>query len=135
MAFSPSPKYKLYADQVAHELWIHGNVEAAARATEGKVCSKTIRRWMDYSDFVHKIEQKGAEVEKKCFDAIFRDASWQSKAWILERRCGEKYIPPKSRTELTGKDGGPVEIIDDARKLLLSRINSLAPVKSESEPD
>jgi hypothetical protein len=37
------------------------------------------------------------------------DEHWQAAAWRLERRFPERYARNR-RVELTGKDGGPVEI-------------------------
>ena len=65
-----------------------------------------IKRFPEFSEAVKKasVDFKRAHILK-----IAMDESWQSSAWLLERRFPEEYgkrIP----LELTGKDGGPVEV-------------------------
>jgi hypothetical protein len=90
--------YRLKADQVARDLWIHGSKSAAARANG--INRVTISEWMENSHFLTLIEEKGAELEKACFERILSDVNWTAQAWVLERRCGKKYHAPKTRVEL-----------------------------------
>lgn len=51
---------------------------------------------------------------------------WQAAAWLLERRNPDEYArTERSKVELTGKDGGAVEVIERASRDLTSRLASL----------
>lgn len=109
--------YKLKSSQIAMALWIHGNISAAA--AEAEVSRKTVHEWMHNSHFVTLIEQKGAEFEKEWLATIRTDPSWQSKAWLLERRMGSKYQPPKQRVEQEIKQS-PRDYTDEELKAIIA---------------
>lgn len=56
---------------------------------------------------------------------------WKAAAWFLERKYNEKW-GRKEKTELTGKNGGPVEI-SNAKELLMQKINDMVSKKEEPE--
>ena len=93
-----STLYRLKSDQVAYDLWIHGNKSAAAR--KHGICRDTIDNWLENPHFSALIEQKGTEIEQACLQKILDEKQWTAQAWVLERRCGKKYHAPKTRVEL-----------------------------------
>ena len=77
------------------------------------ISQDTFTRWMqneaDFADAIKNAEGAGrvgllAKIEK-----AINDGAWQAAAWKLERRDPEHY-GRKERVELTGKDGGAVQV-------------------------
>lgn len=65
----------------------------------------------NYIDFFQQCERAKDEREAFHLTQIInasRDGTWQASAWFLERSMPDKYSL-KTRTEITGKDGGPVQ--------------------------
>ena len=48
---------------------------------------------------------------------VKKTKSWQALAWLLERRMPGEYARV-SRTEVTGADGGPIELAKRAQRIL-----------------
>ena len=76
------------------------------------ISERTFRSWMEtYPPFLQSVkEAEGAaavgwlaKIEKAA-----SDGNWQAAAWKLERRYPEMY--GKQRLELTGANGGPVQV-------------------------
>lgn len=74
--------------------------------------------------------------------SIISDAAlddWKAAAWLLERLNPEHFGPPKQKTEITGKDNGPVEIFltdEERQKKVLEILNEAAKrTNSTSESD
>lgn len=82
-------------------------------AALGGISEATFYNWMrDNIEFLESVKAAEAEAEETLVNAIQTDPSWQSKAWILERRHPDKWGKvDRNKIELTGKDGGPVEQI------------------------
>jgi len=79
---------------------------------------------------------KKAEAEAEIVDIAYIKAgkdSWQSRAWIRERRSRERW--GRTQIEITGKDGGPIYIADAKARLLskLSRISGIAAGQKEKD--
>ena len=85
-----------------------------------------------YRDFLSAVEFAEALAETESLDAIRnRLNGWQAAAWMLERRHRERW--GKSMVEVTGKDGGPIEI--DAKDKLLSLLGGIAAREGPVSPD
>lgn len=73
----------------------------------------------EYREFRDAVEQARAEAEVRNV-AIIADAAkrgtWQAAAWFLERSMPKAWSLTR-RTELTGADGGPVEVAVDVDTL------------------
>lgn len=95
-----------------------GNTRRAAAAF-AEVDQNTFYRWLDddgtFRDDVVKAE---GDAEVRFLTQVAKAATngtWTAAAWWLERRHPEDYALRQridSRMELTGRDGGPVEIIE-----------------------
>lgn len=103
-----------------------GYLEAARtardRADTGARLTAKERRLVDFLDATEKAEGMMA---RNALALIVRAAQdrrhWTAAAWLLERRYPEAY---GRRTEITGKDGGPVEVEVRAEDLL-ARLRAL----------
>lgn len=98
------------------------------------ISESTFYRWMArgekatrgvYREFWEQVKKAEAAREAKWVKDIDGDPSWQSKAWLLERRYPERWGRRDTLIqELTGKDGGPIRI-EEAREQLIERIAKL----------
>lgn len=110
-----------------------GNYYEAACAYAG-IDYRTFRNWMkrgeeassgQYFQFFHAVKRAEMEAESRMV------AQWQSHMrhdWraakdFLARRFPERWAN-REKTEVTGKDGGPIEVMD-AREILLSRVRDI----------
>lgn len=95
-----------------------GLTRAAASEIAG-ITDRTFRSWMDrgragehpFEDFAQAVEKAEAQVEEEMTQVLLdagKKGEWRAAAFWLERR--RKDYRPQSRNEITGADGGPVEI-------------------------
>lgn len=84
----------------------------------------TLKRWAaSNAQFCAALDRAEAEAESRCVTQIIKaieDGSTTDAKWWLERR---RYNDWRPRSELTGRDGGPIEIrqtVDDTSALLLA---------------
>lgn len=95
---------------------------ARDRAETGEHLTAKERRLVDFLDATEKAE---GEMARNCLALIVRAAQerrhWTAAAWLLERRYPETY---GRRTELVGKDGGPIQVEVGAEDLL-ARLRAL----------
>lgn len=82
--------------------------------------------------------KNGAVTETTIEEESYLPPQWQAAAWRLERKFPDKFgKKDKSHVELTGRDGGPIQI--DAKAELISRISGLVARAAETgdpgEPD
>jgi len=80
-----------------------------------------------YLDFLYAVRRAIAEFEVKCLDVIYEAALERKDTaevkWVLSKKNYERYGDKQTvRTELTGRDGGAVEVVD-ARAKLAERLN------------
>ena len=91
----------------------------------------TYYRWLKRADdpqetntmfkyFKRETEKAVADSEKNLLDKIYQDDSWQSSAWILERRFRDKYVKPKQvelsadvKADVNVKDIFTEEVLED----------------------
>ena len=88
-----------------------------------------------YFEFVEALKKAESEGEAAAIQIIIdaaEDGTWQAAAWILERRHPERWSRLR-KVELSGADGGPIELNlgGAARELLRGRL--LQPATGESE--
>jgi hypothetical protein len=76
----------------------------------GEINRDTLRVWMRNPAFSGAVEHAEAEAGQRFAGNVARAAgnSWQAAAWWLERRRPE--FRKRQGVELTGKDGGPLEV-------------------------
>ena len=72
--------------------------------------SKPHKREQPYFEFFTAIKKAKSKGKAKLVKTIFQHAamSWQAAAWLLERRYPDQFAL-RTRSELTGKDGGPIQ--------------------------
>jgi hypothetical protein len=112
---------------------IDGAVPEYPRDLYGKLAAEmeSAEAWYEQKLLEHI--EGAASATKKFYDKDGKLVSevdagqWQAAAWILERRNPDEYAKTeRSKVELTGKDGGAVEVIERAGRDLNSRLASLA---------
>jgi len=94
-------------------------------------------QWVKLKTEISEAIQKGEEeflsrVETKCFNDILQDSSWQSKAWILERRLPDSYTK-REKIDLNNKHSGKVNY--DFRGLTLDELRQIAKYSKEETAD
>lgn len=109
-----------------------GNYQETAAAYAG-IAAPTFYRWMErgadsdddpiYSEFREAVERARAEAETRNIALIQKaanDGTWQAAAWFLERTAPQRW-GRWNRVEVTGRDGGPIEVHHDARESLAAK--------------
>lgn len=88
--------------------------------------------------FVHfwqSIQKALAEAEILVVGKVYQGGKdWQSKAWIAERRWRERW-GRTTRTELTGADGGPVQVASVPAAELLALADELTGGYDEADEE
>lgn len=105
--------------------WIKRGEKEIQRVNQNPRC-KIKKSEKPFVDFKHKVDQALAEAEMRDVQIILRAASddWRAAAWRLERRYPDKWSK-KDRHEVTGQDGGPIEI-KNYKETLKRKIESMA---------
>lgn len=62
-----------------------------------------------YAQFFEAVKAAEAEAEARMVHLLQREDKWQRRAWWLERRFPKRW-GQKQSVELSGPDGGPVEV-------------------------
>lgn len=131
-----------------------GNYLETAAAYSGLDVS-TVRRWVKRGEReIQRLESKGAKskasekkyiefctaIKKASAESEMRDVlvignaakeAWQAAAWRLERKYPDRW-GRKDKHEVTGKDGGPIEV-EDPKEKLLKKLNEMAVRKEQDE--
>ena len=102
----------------------------------------TFNEWMkhkaEFSEQIKSAEGVGAMIWLAKIERAASDGNWQAAAWKLERRYPHMYGRNVTQMEVTGKDGGPIEV-NDARALLAAKLaaqsTSRPTRRDDSEPD
>tara|TARA_Y100000401_G_C8317067_1_gene223149 strand:+ start:756 stop:1121 length:366 start_codon:yes stop_codon:yes gene_type:complete len=61
--------------------WLNRDIETIKDLAEKK----------KFMDFLDNIKKAQSECQMYCLDFIMKDKSWQSKAWLLERRFPDRW--------------------------------------------
>lgn len=108
---------------------IRNGASRQAAAASVRVGFSTVKEWMtrgdgahpdreqssDFAAFSTDVHAAEAEFEQSlvanvmAYSAMGEKPDWRGPAWLLERRFSERW-GKTTRTELTGKDGGPVAV-------------------------
>lgn len=91
---------------------VKGGLPFVTAAALGGITEATFYNWMKGNvEFFESIKAAEAEAEERLVEQISFDPSWQSKAWILERRHPDRWgRVERNKVELTGAEGQPVQI-------------------------
>lgn len=88
-----------------------GNTRSAA-AAHAEISRQTFYRWIEEDEtFRDSVEKAEADAEVRFAAQVAHAAStgtWQAAAWWLERRRPADFAL-RSKLEMTGKDGGPID--------------------------
>ena len=106
------------------------------------VNDSTFYRWLQegsqarsgrYKDFHDEVMRANADSAEVLLNQIRIKAyeDWRAAAFILERRFPDDY---GKRTELTGKDGGPVIVETAEDAALLAKLRKMTGADQEPEP-
>jgi len=90
--------------------------------------------YRDFREQVKAAEGEATQAWLAIIEKAAREGSWQAAAWKLERRR-DMFIP-KSRQEVTGKDGEAIKIEEQAREarhIIASAITKFAPERAATE--
>jgi len=71
------------------------------------------RRYAEFRERIKMAEGEATQTWLAIIERAARDGSWQAAAWKLERRRG--MFIPKTRTEITGRDGESIKVESEAR--------------------
>lgn len=89
--------------------WTRKGAEERKHISDGGKPRKTFGL---YLDLLNAVEKAMADAElsdlRVITEAASEDGSWQAAAWKLERRNPSRW--GRVRHEVTGKDGGPIEV-------------------------
>lgn len=122
-----------------------GNYAETAAAYAG-INETTYYRWLArgeeqpdsiYGQFRQAVKEAQAAGEVRLVSLIDRAAqsgTWQAAAWKLERKYPERW-GRTIRTEVSGPEGGPVQIEVDPRESLLERLGLTDPENGDTEDD
>lgn len=77
----------------------------------------------EFSDSVKKVMAVSEMRDVKNIAAAAASGQWQASAWRLERKYPDRW-GKRDHVEVTGQDGGPIEITA-ARKILVDRITAI----------
>lgn len=83
----------------------------------------SVDRWRKINPAVNlAFERAEHEFEKDLLAKLQRHSDKDQKAatWLLERRSRGQWLPAPTKTELTGKDGGPIQALTLSKVLLSS---------------
>lgn len=103
-------------------------------ALNAGVSYRSISRWKEWDEAFHdECKQAEARAQRSLVSDLKSKAAagnkvWTANAWMLERRFGWH---PVSRSEITGKDGGPIQHLTIAKQILLRAGAKGEPKKAE----
>ena len=118
-------------------------------ARRAGIHARTLRKWRGrawaskergesnvYTAFEDKLVQALAEAEYKLFHGIrlAADDDPEQAKWLLEKRWPKRWARDRQRIELTGKDGGPIEL-EEAKAKVGAKLGSLAARLGDGEKE
>ncbi len=107
------------------------------------ITEATFYRWLEigeankegkYREFLESVKKAEADAEARQVALISKAANetWQAAAWLLERKHPARW-GQRNKTEVTGKEGGPIQVDIDAKAKLFGIISDGAARIRDSE--
>jgi len=95
--------------------WITKGEDALAKERKGGKNGKLGENAQLYANFVREFTKAQVMFKRLHLANIKKHSahSWQSSAWLLERTFPEEYGRTKQDVEISGKDGGPVNVAEE----------------------
>lgn len=114
--------------------WLKRGRKEISRVGEGEHGRKVSKTEKIYVDFTDAVEKAMAEAEARDNLIIYTAGKndWRASAWRLERKYPNKWGRRETH-EITGKDGGPVEMNDPRDKILMKLDDIITRNEDEEE--
>lgn len=156
---TPEQQEQLYADiklglttkeacmraDVNYGTYMHWQHEGRKAADIAALYKKVPKKLAHYHEFHKKLRRANADRKQALLGIIIRAsmAEPMHARWLLER-TDPQHFAPTSRTEVTGKNGGPVAVSQEARIIVLlpdngrddtsaEKVDTLIPVDANGE--
>ena len=107
-----------YVDDACRAVGIHrstfynwmqrGNIQRE-RLNAGLEIEASEQPFLDFLDTIEEADAEGIIGHLMNIDNAAKNGTWQASAWILERKQPKKW-GRYDRTEITGPEGGPIQI-------------------------
>lgn len=91
------------------------------------------KRKPEFLEAIKKAEGVAAMLWLAKIEKASTEGEWQAAAWKLERRYPHAYGKNVTQMEVTGKDGGPIEL--SVRDILAEKLGMLSSRKAEAAPE
>ena len=123
-------KYAPISEQTYYR-WIREGDAVEERIKAGLSLTETEEQIRELCEAIKTAEVTGQNVALDVIRGAMSDGTWQAAAWFMERR-NKKW---SNRTEVTGRDGGPLEAVsvDDLDDMLMSMIDAAKQSEAERE--
>lgn len=89
--------------------WITRGTTQRERHNAGLEIEPDEQPFLDFLDTVEQADAEGLINHLMNIDHAANNGTWQASAWILERKQPKKW-GRQDRTEITGPEGGPIQI-------------------------
>ena len=94
-------------DQATYYRWLQKGRDIERRADAGEAITPEESSHRELCEALKEAELKGQHAALATIRRAAKEGTWQAAAWLLERR-NKKW---SNRTEVTGPDGGPVQVV------------------------
>lgn len=103
-------------------MWLNQGEEDRENGKKGLKC-----------EFFERVKKAEASAEMRAVTGILQagEENWTAYAWFLERKHHDRWAK-RDKTEVSGKDGGAIEIESDMKDKLVERLLS---IKKSGEDD
>lgn len=96
--------------------WINRGRAQQDRVTAGLEIEENERPFLEFFEAVREADAEGIVSHVMNIDNAAKNGTWQASAWILERKQPKKW-GRFDRTEISGPEGGPIQITISTEEL------------------
>jgi hypothetical protein len=114
-----------YAGISRHTLfsWMRDGRAAAEREEQGELLSEREQRLVNFLNAVEKARADASIRNLMVIQQAAQEGNWQASAWYLERTNPKKWGRHET-VEITGADGGPVQVEVSAKDTLRTKFEA-----------